>query len=159
MVALVALCQDDYIDAVCPGTSHDHPPPARSLRILIFNDSPRMLATLERWFDMHGHGVRSVRLSELRNAYEDCIALIGAYRPHAIVFDVGLSYAPNWDFVQALRQTVSLQRYPFIVTTPDRSMLEELVEEPTDAIQLVGKEGELVEILEAVVRATEAPAG
>ena len=136
------------------GTPGGGPGP-RPLRVLVFNDSPDVLGTLTRWFETHGHAVRSAQLAELRNAYEDCIEMIQAQHPDVIVFDVGLAYLPNWDFLQALRQTPSLQGFPFVLTTPNKTVLEELVDEPTNAIELVGREEDLTAILRAVERAAE----
>ena len=127
----------------------------RPLRILVFNDSADVLGTLMRWFEIHGHTVRSAQLSDLRNAYDESIAMIRTQRPDVIVFDVGLAYLPNWDFLQALRQTPSLQGFPFVLTTPNKTVLEELVDEPTNAIELVGRQEDLTTILRAVERAAE----
>ena len=76
--------------------------------------------------------------------------LIRSYRPDAIVFDVGLSYNANWDFLDVLRETPALKRFPFVVTTPNRAVLDQLIGEPTNAIELVGREDDLAEILSAV---------
>ena len=125
----------------------------RVLRVLVFNDVPAVLDTLTKWLEIHGHVARAVQLSDNRDGYDGTVELIQSFRPDAIVFDVGLSYLSNWDFLEALRETPALKPFPFVVTTPNRVVLDKLVGEPTNAIELVGREGDLTAILAAVENA------
>jgi CheY-like chemotaxis protein len=125
----------------------------RVLRVLMFNDSPAVLDTLTTWLEIHGHVARAVRLSENRDGYDGTVELIRSYGPDAIVFDVGLSYIANWDFLDALRETPALKPFPFVVTTPNRAVLDKLIGKPTNAIELVGREDDLTAILAAVENA------
>jgi CheY-like chemotaxis protein len=122
----------------------------RILRVLVFNDSPAVLDTLTKWLEIHGHITRALRLAEHRDGYGGIVDLIRSYRPDAIVFDVGLSYIANWDLLDVLRETPALKPFPFVVTTPNRAVLDKLAGEPTNAIELVGREDDLAEILRAV---------
>ena len=122
----------------------------RVLRVLVFNDSPAVLDTLKKWLEIHGHVARAVQLSDNREGYDGTVELIRSFRPDAIVFDVGLSYVSNWDFLDVLRQTPALRSFPFVVTTPNTAVLDNLVGKPTNAIELVGREDDLTEILRAV---------
>lgn len=122
---------------------------AHSLTVLIFNDSLDQLETLQRWFQAHGHRAITVQLSLTRGAADMPKKLLEEHRPDAAVFDIGIPYLSNWDFLAALRVSHLFNGTPVVVTTGNKAALERLVG-PTEALEVIGLHEDLDAILAAV---------
>lgn len=125
------------------------------LNVLIFNDSLDVLETLRHAFVAHGHRVETVQLSLVRNASEVPREMVEKHRPDVIVFDVGIPYQSNWDFLEALHLTNALDGVPVVVTTANKAMLNRLVG-PTDALEMAGLQQDLDAIRVAAETAARA---
>lgn len=122
---------------------------ARSLTVLIFNDSLDQLETLQRWFQAHGHRAFTVQLSVVRGAFGMPKKMLEEHRPDAAVFDIGIPYLSNWDFLAALRVSHLFNGTPVVVTTGNKAALDRIVG-PNDALEVIGLQEDLNAILAAV---------
>ncbi len=115
---------------------------SKPLNVLIFNDSLDVLHTLEHWFAAHGHRAHTVQLSITRGANEAPQKMIAQHQPHVIIFDVGIPYEANWDFLEGLRMLRTFDGIPVIVTTANKDVLDKLVG-PNTAMEMHGLPADL----------------
>lgn len=125
--------------------------------VAVFNDNEETLSLLRTWFEMSGMRCVSSAFRDFRHGHEDIQEFMAKHKPKVLVFDVGLPYEPNWDFLQALRFIPEIGRVPLVVTTANKAALEQLVG-PTGAIEIVGKLYDLNALTAAVLSALDAPA-
>ena len=108
------------------------------------------------WLEQHGHHCDTALLSEMPHAYEEVGRFIAKYRPHVVIYEVGMPYPSSWDLLEVMRTSRALRSQPFVITTPDKRKLEEAVG-PTAAIQ-VGLKTDLHRLLRAIEAAVGAGA-
>jgi DNA-binding NtrC family response regulator len=104
---------------------------------------------------LQGHGFSSVitgHVNDFKRGVTDFPRFVERYDPAVIVYDISLPYEQNWTFLRLLLDTESMQGRRVVVTTTNKSRLDELVG-PTDAIEIVGKPYDLDRIVEAVKNA------
>ena len=134
--------------------THSRAPSKRKTpRVAVLNDSALTLSTIAKWFEIHGYGVATARLSEMRVAHLDVEHFVQTHRPDVIVYDVAMPYESNWDFLDVIRMLPALAGLPIVVTTSNKDALEELVG-PTDTLQIVGKPDDLNALIARVEAAT-----
>jgi CheY-like chemotaxis protein len=124
-------------------------PRRKTRRIAVFNDSAPTLSTIAKWCEIHGYGVVTAQVSQMRVAHVDVEQFVKSHRPDVIVFDVAMPYESNWDFLEVIQMLPSLAGLPFVVTTANKLALEDLVG-GTNALQIVGKPSDLNALLSAV---------
>jgi hypothetical protein len=112
---------------------------------------------LRTWLEQHGHHCDTALLSEMPHAYEEVGRFISKYRPHVVIYEVGMPYSSSWDLLNVMRTSSALQSQPFIITTPDKRKLERAVG-PTSAIQ-IGLRTDLHRVLRAIEAAVQGRAG
>lgn len=71
-----------------------------------------------------GFAVVSAKLSEIQSGVMDLVAFVREHRPVALVYDIPLPYEANWNFLRLMRETESLKRLAWVITTIDKSALE-----------------------------------
>jgi CheY-like chemotaxis protein len=111
-------------------------------RIAVFNDSAPTLSTIAKWCEIHGYGVVTAQVSQMRIAHVDVEEFVAKNRPDVIVFDIAMPYESNWDFLEVIRLLPGLAGIPMVVTTANKAALEDLVG-ATDALQIIGKPPDL----------------
>jgi DNA-binding response OmpR family regulator len=77
-----------------------------------------------------------------------------------VIYDISLPYAENWTFFRLIRDTQAAQGRQFIVTTPNKRALEEVIGQ-SEVLELIGKPYDMEIILAKVadaVRRAEADA-
>lgn len=139
-------------------TASSHEPRGKPLRVAIFNDGRDTLATLKRLFEQHGHSAYIAQLSEMRDAGHEAGDFIHRHRADVVVFDVGLPYVCNWDFGTVLQLLPGAVGVPFVFTTANKAILDELRGEATIAFELTGTPRNLARLLSLVYQAVGRPA-
>ncbi len=128
----------------------------RKRRVAVFNDSAPTLSTMAKWLEIHGYGVVTAQLSQMRSVYLNAEAFIAINRPDVIVFDIAMPYESNWDFLEVLQLMPSVVGLPFVLTTANTAVLEQLVG-PNTAMQIQGKPDDLNAMLRAIDAAVLRP--
>src|ERR1043165_3607630 len=93
-------------------------------RIAVFNDTSSTLSTIAKWCEIHGYGVVTAQVSQMRHAHIDVETFVAKNRPDVIVFDIAMPYESNWDFLEVIRMLPALAGIPIVVTTANKAALE-----------------------------------
>jgi CheY-like chemotaxis protein len=123
--------------------------------IAVINNDPELINLLVTWFEAHDLRAVSASLADFRRGHEDLEVFIEKHGPKVIVFDIGMPYQPNWDFLCVLRLLPEIARVPIVVTTSNKAALEKKVGQ-TDAHEILGYPEDL-NALTAEVRAAATP--
>ena len=122
---------------------------ARKPIIAVFNassDTVDMLRTA-----LEGQGFQTVigHIPEVKSGQLDLIEFIESHAPSVIVYDISPPYDANWTFLRLVRSAEAMKTRRFIITTTNKPALESLVGE-TEAIEIIGKPYDLLQVVEAV---------
>jgi CheY-like chemotaxis protein len=121
----------------------------RRLRLVVLNDSARVLKMLCDWLQKQGHHCDTALLAEMPQAHEEVGRFILKHRPDVVIYDVGMPYASSWDLLEVIRTAPVLQSQPFVITTPNKQKLESEVG-PTAALEIGGREDDLRRVSKAI---------
>jgi DNA-binding response OmpR family regulator len=118
--------------------------------VAVFNSADDVIDMLRVALEGSGFVVASAKLSEIQSGVMDLVAFVREHRPVAIVYDLPRPYEANWNFLRLLRETASLNRLGWVLTTLDKAALESAVG-PSSVVQIVlGKPYGLDEVVAAV---------
>ena len=126
------------------------------LRVVVLNDSARVLKMLCDWLQRRGHHCDTALLADMPEAHKEVGRFILKHRPDVVIYDVGMPYASSWDLLNVIRISSALKSQPFVITTPNKRKLE-LAVGPTPAIEIAGRDADLRRVSKAVEAACEAP--
>ena len=129
-------------------------PKRRALRLVVLNDSAKVLKMLCDWLQSQGHHCDTAVLADMPNAHEEVGRFILKHRPDVVIYDVGMPYASSWDLLEVIRTSPALQSQPFVITTPNKRKLE-LAVGSTPALEIGGREGDLRRVFKAVEAARD----
>lgn len=124
----------------------------KHLTLAVLNDSEAVLKMLCDWFQQQGHRCVTARVADMPNAHEDVARFIADHKPDAVVHDVAMPYASSWDLIDVIRANPDLKSQAFVLTTPNKKVLEEAVGR-TPALEIAGLTKDLRRLLEAVEKA------
>jgi CheY-like chemotaxis protein len=135
-------------------TANTPPKRRRRLRLVVLNDSARVLKMLCDWLQSQGHHCDTALLAEMPHVHEEVGRFILKHRPDVVIYDAGTPYASSWDLLEVIRTSAALQSQPFVITTPNKRKLEAAVGS-TSALELSGRERDLRRVSKAVEVAGE----
>jgi CheY-like chemotaxis protein len=78
-------------------------PTPRPLRILVVDDDPDMVGTMEIRLRLSGHDVRAARNGP------EALAVVATYRPDAVLLDLAMPHMDGWELTRRLRQEPALR--------------------------------------------------
>ena len=122
--------------------------------VAIFNSSQDTVDLLRFTFEAGGFQTVAGHVPDIKRGHLDFVGFIDEHDPVAVVIDVSMPYAENWNFIRLLRDTASMRDRALVLTTTNKRALDEMVG-PTDTIEIVGKPYEPTLILEAMRKAIE----
>ena len=104
--------------------------------VAVFNSADDVIEMLRVALEGSGFAVVSAKLSEIQSGVMDLVAFVREHRPVAIVYDLPRPYEANWNVLRLLRETASLSKLGWVLTTLDKSALEAAVG-PAPVVQIV----------------------
>ena len=135
-------------------TANTLPKRRRRLRVVVLNDSAKVLKMLCDWLQSQDHHCDTALLAEMPHVHEEVGRFILKHRPDVVIYDVGMPYASSWDLLEVIRTSAALQSQPFVITTPNKRKLEAAVGS-TSALEISGRERDLRRVSKAVEVAGE----
>jgi DNA-binding NtrC family response regulator len=123
-----------------------NPPPV----VAIFNSMEEILDMVRLAFEAQGFVTATARLADIQSGALDLIAFVKEHKPVALVYDIPRPYEANCNVLRLLRETDSLQRMIWVITTTNKEAVERAVPN-TNAIEIVlGKPYTVDEVIDAV---------
>jgi DNA-binding response OmpR family regulator len=117
--------------------------------IAVLNSSNDVVGMLRLVLEEEGFKTVTAHVPEVKQGQEDLLAFFARHNPRVVIYDVSLPYAENWTFLRLVLDTAAAKGRHFVVTTPNKTALEEAVGD-TGTIELIGKPYDLEQILAAV---------
>lgn len=116
--------------------------------VAVVNDSYDTIERLTRALQQAGYDVIGIAARDLRRGAVGLAEVARAQQVSAIVYDVGVPYRENWEYLRRIRSTNS-DLPPLVITTPSKRVLDTLVAD-NDLIEACGDAIELDRVVAAV---------
>ena len=129
---------------------HQGPPVAA-----VINTTPDAIDLMKDALERAGIVVATGYTHDIRDGKLDLESFLHTHRPDVIVYDIAPPYDRNWAFLQNLRRTL-LRDYRFVLTTVNRDRVEKLIGRDEKIYEIVGKEDDLNDIVQATREALRA---
>lgn len=113
-------------------------------------NSNKSIIDLIRLF-LNDEGIPSIGglVPDFKRGRQDWIAFLKSYNPKVIIYDIAYPYEENWKNFQLVKDSKEAEGRLFILTTTDKSALEQLVGE-TNTIEILGKPFDLNKVVTVV---------
>ena len=95
--------------------------------VAILDSVDEFLDALQFALEAEGYGTVRASLADIQSGALDLVALVEETRPDVVVYDLPRPYERNWNLLRLLKDTESLRRRTWLVTTPDKEALEAAV--------------------------------
>ena len=124
--------------------------------IALFNSNLDALVMLGKLLESAGFTVISALIPALRSGRYDVNAMLDRHDPSVIVYDIGPPYEENWQMFEELRASTSMRHRRCVITAVNALRVEELARSDDRIYEVVDKQSDLVEIVQAVKEAARA---
>ena len=95
--------------------------------VAIFNSRPDFIEALRVALDADGFTTACAHLADIQSGSLDLLAFVALHKPELIVYDLPRPYERHWNFLRLLKETDSLKRATWVLTTTDKKALEAAV--------------------------------
>lgn len=96
-------------------------------RVAIFNSRPDFIEALRVSLVASGFPTNTAHLADIQDGTLDLLAFVDRYKPELVVYDLPRPYERHWNFLKLLRETESLKKATWVLTTTDKKALEAAV--------------------------------
>ena len=119
--------------------------------VAILNSNDDLVALIRE--ALHGEGYLTIahHISDLRDGHTDIKQFLEDRNPPVIIYDLAPPFMRNWQFLGLLRKHPAMQARTVILTTNNAAALREII--GVDALQIVGQDKDLAELLKVINRA------
>jgi DNA-binding NarL/FixJ family response regulator len=118
--------------------------------VAIFNSRAEFIDALREALGREGFPTATALLAEIQDGTLDLVAFLEAHDPQVIVYDLPRPFERHWNFLRLLKQTDSLRKRTWILTTTDKKALDAAVG-ASGVIEIVfGEPYSVREVVEAV---------
>lgn len=95
--------------------------------------------------------------SDLKKGRIDFGRYLAKHDPEVVIFDISPPYEDNWQFFKTLRDDKAMKGRGLVLTTTNRSRLDEVLGADSEAFEIVGKPYDLDQIKLAIHAALKQP--
>jgi len=124
-------------------------PPARPV-VALFNSSDDLIEMIRYMLELKGFLVASAHINDLRRGNFDLEAFVRQNQPVAVIYDLVPPFDRQWAFMDHLRQNSALRGIPFVLTSTNPALAQELASRNEPVLQVVGRPFEFEQLLAAV---------
>jgi DNA-binding NarL/FixJ family response regulator len=122
--------------------------------VAIFNSNDDVVEMLRFALEQTGLVVVSGHIDAIRRGEQRLSDFVEEHDPSVILYDLVPPYDRSWRFLQHVRETSSMQRRRFVLTSTNAQRVREIVGGAEHVLEIVGKPYDI----EAIVKAVEAAA-
>jgi DNA-binding response OmpR family regulator len=123
--------------------------------VAVINSSVEIAELLKEALEDEGFAVVVAYTVEFKRGGRNLRAFFEEHRPRAVLWDIAIPYAENWDYFSQHVLTLGLlPEHCFVCTTVNKTVLDLLVG-TTGTLEVVGRPFDLSEIVDAVRHAVE----
>ena len=121
--------------------------------VAIFNSRPDFIEALRVALEDGGFTTNTAHLADIQDGTLDLLAFVDRHKPTLIVYDLPRPYERHWNFLRLLRETDSLKKATWVLTTTDKMALEAAVG-ASGVVQIIfGEPYGVPDVVEAVRKA------
>jgi DNA-binding NarL/FixJ family response regulator len=95
--------------------------------VAIFNSRPDFIEALRAALEADGFTAATAHLADIQSGVLDLVAFIELHGPELVIYDLPRPYEAHWNFLRLLKDTQSLRRLTWVLTTTDKRALEAAV--------------------------------
>jgi CheY-like chemotaxis protein len=111
------------------------------------------IEALRGLLEASGYTAACAHLADIQDCTLDLVAFLERHKPELIVYDLPRPYERHWNFLRLLKETGSLNKATWVLTTADKAALEAAVG-ASDVVQIVfGEPYGVTDVVAAVSKA------
>jgi DNA-binding response OmpR family regulator len=124
--------------------------------VALFNASDDTVDMIQKLLTDAGEAQTLVwcHFADLKRGIVDFAAYVKKHNPEVVIFDISPPYDENWQFFKKMRDSPVMKGRGNVLTTTNKSRLDEVLGEDSHALEVVGKPTDLREISGAIQRET-----
>jgi DNA-binding NarL/FixJ family response regulator len=122
-------------------------------RVAIFNSRPDFIEALRVALEADGFSTSSAHLADIQDGTLDLLAFAHLHKPELIIYDLPRPYESHWNFLRLLKETDSLKKATWVLTTTDKKALEGAVGASGVVEIIFGEPYGVVDVVAAVRKA------
>jgi len=122
-------------------------------RVAIFNSRPDFIEALRVALVEDGFPTNTAHLADIQDGTLDLVAFVDRHQPELIVYDLPRPYERHWNFLKLLKETDSLKKATWVLTTTDKKALEAAVGASGVVEIIFGEPYGVPDVVEAVKKA------
>jgi CheY-like chemotaxis protein len=126
--------------------------------VAVINTSDDLVELLKTALEAVGFVVVVTHIRDIRAAQFDVDAFLKLHDPRVIVYDVAAPFDRNWRFMQHIRSSPGFAGRHFVITTMNVRAVEEMVKTDEKVYEVIGRESDIRDVVQAVKEATRARA-
>ena len=98
--------------------------PKTSRRVAIINSRSEFIEALRASLETNGFKTAGAHLADIQDGTLDLLSFVEHHKPELIVYDLPRPHERHWNFLRLLKDTESLKRITWVLTTTDKQALE-----------------------------------
>jgi hypothetical protein len=124
--------------------------------VAILNSNDDLVELLRDQLEKAGFVTVTGHVDDVRRGNLDLVNFVKQHEPKVIVYDLVPPYDRSWNYLDLLRDSEPLNGRPFVLTSVNPDRAKEVVGESEMVYEVVGKETDLDQIVDAVREASKA---
>jgi CheY-like chemotaxis protein len=116
--------------------------------VAVLDSDPDTIEMLKTMLEYHGLVAATGSLIDFRLGKADLLEFLQRTAPDVIVYDLGLPYETNYQYLRKVREASGFPKCPLVITTTNARVVRDLL--GIEALEIVGKPYDMAALLEAV---------
>jgi DNA-binding response OmpR family regulator len=92
--------------------------------------------------------------ADLKKGVVDFKQYLSKHNPEVVIFDISPPYDQNWTFFKTMRDAMEMHGRGSVLTTTNKHQLDDVLGSDSDALEVVGKPKDLLQIGAAIAAET-----